>query len=369
MNLKKTLILVVVIFLIVLLFGAIKNLKNDSQSIKTGSVICGDEICSKNETKSNCPNDCDEITCREFYGTIESNCIKKGWEKLTIDVNGIEREILWDAPEIWSNGAIIALHGGEGTYVLMCGPVPKEQNRFLSDTFRGVPAVEFGELAVEQGFAVFSLNSAYNRATDMNGLPIGKRWDSLMQDKKNIDLDFIEKVIDETIPSLRPANSKSDIFMTGISNGGFMTVLASTHFNEKVTAFAPVASGDPYGMYFDMTKKQPLRKCGPGTWRDLETNKEIHHEESCKSDSYLNEKQWPTTTKNVPFKQFFHEGDGGIHISCMKKTRDLLVENEYKDAGAFIIDNPNGKRTLEKHFWHSEYNQPILDFFKEYSTN
>lgn len=354
-------VVIIVLFALILISGCVED-------------KCGDGICSKDETKISCPGDCDEITCRELYKTTEEGCLKNGWNKLYVDVKGIQRELLWKQPasfdnsSTWENGVIIVLHGGEGTYSTFCYPVPEEHNRFLSDIFRGTPAAEFGELAIEEGFAVFSLNSAYNRATDSQGLSIGKRWDSLMQDdKENIDLMFIETVIIEIIPNLRPTNSKNDIFMTGISNGGFMTTLAATHFTNKISAFAPVSSGDPYGMYFDMgTNHLFKRKCGPGTWRDLETNKEIQELDSCKSNTYPNEKEWPPITRSIIFKQFYHEGDGGVHISCMEKTRKLLVEQGYRDAGAFIISAEKGKRGLEEHFWQQEYNQPILDFFKNY---
>jgi len=368
MNRKKILIWIGILFLVIVLLGVVKNIRNNS-SEEINIIGCGNGLCEDDETKSSCPNDCDEITCRELYQITEDGCIENGWGKLYIDVDGIERELLWKASEVWENGAIIVMHGGEGVDSNFCYAVPKEQKRFLSDILRGVPVAEFGELAVEEGFAVFSLNSAFNRATDSEGRSIGKRWDSLMQEgKENIDLQFIEKLIDETIPSLRPSNSKNDIFMTGISNGGFMTTFTATHFNNKITAFAPVSSGDPYGTYFNMSEKGP-RLCGPGTWRDLETNIGVQELDSCKSDSYPNELEWPEIKRSIPFKQFYHEGDGGIHISCMKKTNELLIDKGYQDTGAFIIDNPDNKRTVEKHFWQEEYNQLMLDFFKKNLTD
>lgn len=336
-----------------------------SQPIKTNKASCGDGICEKNETKSSCPNDCDEVTCREVYAITEIGCIDNGWEKLYVDVDGIERELLWKAPEIWENGAIIALHGGEGVDSNFCFAVPKEHNPLLSDILRGIPVAEFGELAVEEGFAVFSLNSGYNRGIDDNGLPLGKRWDSLSQEHENIDLRFIEKVIDEIIPSKRPINSTNDIFITGISNGGFMTTFAATQFNDKITAFAPVASGDPYGTNFDMSIKHWIeRKCGWGEFLDNETQMVIRDVDACVSASYVNEKEWPEVKDEIHFKQFFHEGDAAVHISCMEKTRKYLVEQGYKDAEAFVLEDKDNRRSLEDHFWQYEYNQPLLDFFK-----
>ena len=323
---------------------------------------CGDGLCQQSETKANCPGDCDELTCKEIYKTTEQRCLGKGWGKIKINVNGIEREILWKAPLIWKYGAIIALHGGEGADSNFCSAIPRVHNRFLTETLRGVSVEEFGDLAIKEGFAVFSLNSTYNRVTDSEGRTVGKRWDSLSQEgKENIDLPFIEKVIDKTIASMRRSGSSNNIFITGISNGGYMTILAATHFSNKVTAFAPVSAGDPYGTYFDMSVKGP-RKCGPGTWRDIETNRKINISNACVSDKYLDEIEWPETKNSIPFKQFHNQGDGGCDFSCMQKIRELLVEHGYKDDGAFILDP--GTRNIENHFWQREYNQPLLDFFK-----
>lgn len=326
---------------------------------------CGDGLCEQQETKASCPQDCDEVTCKELYKTTEQICLEKGWKKVKIDVNGIEREMLWKAPQTWKYGAIIAMHGGEGVDSNFCSCVPRANNRFLSEILRGVPTEEFGELALKEGFAVFSLNSAYNRVTDAEGRSVGKRWDSLAQEgKKNIDLPFIEKVIDDIIPSMKPSGSSDNIFVTGISNGGFMTILSSTHFSDKITAFAPVSAGDPYGTYFDVSVKG-LRKCGPGVWRDSETNEEINLPNACASGKYPNEIEWPQAKKSIPFKQFHNKGDAGCDFSCMQKVEKLLVEHRYKDDGAFIIDR--GKRNAEEHFWQREYNQPMIEFFKRYA--
>ncbi len=340
--------------------------KHPMEISNDGSIAaqCGNGLCEQQETKAGCAQDCDEVTCRELYKTTEQLCLEKGWKKVKVDVNGIEREMLWKAPGAWKYGAIIAMHGGEGVDSNFCASAPRANNRLLSDIFRGVPVEEFGELALKEGFAVFSLNSAYNRVTDAKGRSCGKRWDSLAQEgKENIDLPFIEKVIDGIIPSVRPSGSSDKIFVTGISNGGFMTILASTHFSDKITAFAPVSAGDPYGTYFDMSVKG-ARKCGPGKWHDNETKEDINKPNACVSGIYPNEMEWPKTRKSIPFKQFHNKGDAGCDFSCMQKVRKLLVEHGYKDEGAFIIDR--GKRNVEEHFWQREYNQPMIEFFKQH---
>jgi dienelactone hydrolase len=366
-------LIILVITLVVFGAAILKKAWQPSAPISEGkpsygveSAKCGDGFCAQTETKTSCPNDCDELTCRDLYAVTEEICLQKGWKKVKIDVEGLEREMLWKGPQTWKYGAIIAMHGGEGVDSNFCSSVPRRNQPLLSEIFRGVPAEEFGELALKEGFAVFSLNSTYNRVTDAQGRLVGKRWESLVQEgKENIDLPFIEKIIDETIPDLRPQGSSKSIFMTGISNGGFMTILASTHFSDKISAFAPVSAGDPYGTYFDMGYEHLIeRKCGPGTWRDNETDKPITEIGACTSSSYLNEIEWPRIKTAITFKQFQSKGDAAVDFSCMQKVQKLLVQQGYKNDGAFILDR--GKRALEEHFWQREYNQPLLEFFKRH---
>jgi hypothetical protein len=337
----------------------------DSGELQPG--VCGNGLCEDNETKAGCAQDCDKVECDPIYAEMEQQCLDNGWSKLHLDVDGMDRELLWKAPEKWENGAVIFMHGGGGSDSNICSHLPKSgMFSILSEIYRGVPLNDFGELAVEEGFAVFSLDSEYNGVTDSNGLSVGKRWDSLEMERENIDLPFLEKLLTETIPGMRPEGSSVSIFVTGISNGGFMTILASTHFSDKVTAFAPVSAGDPYGTYFDMaTHPKNERKCSPGVWRDIETGLRLDTEGACESDSYPGELEWPATNEAIPFKQFHGTGDGACDISCMHKVNKMLVEKGYKDEGAFILESE--KRSPENHFWQGQYNQPMLDFFKKHA--
>lgn len=290
-----------------------------------------------------------------LYDKYEEECIACGWRKITVNVNGLERRILWKAPKgNWKNGAIIVLHGGGGTYSNYCANIEI-----------GRPMIEFSNLAIGEGFAVFSLDSEEGFLRDEEGYSCGKRWFSMKEDNKsNPDLDFIEKVTIETIPALRPKVGSKDIFITGISNGGFMAVLAATTFDDKITAFAPVSAGDPYGIYVDCSEGSAFRQT-PGKLYDSETNKTINEIGACKADGYPNEKEWNTSypVKKPLFKLFFHQGDGVCDESCKEKVRQLLIAHGYKDEGSFIIKDA-GMRSPLKHFWVSEYNQPLIEFFK-----
>ena len=297
---------------------------------------------------------------QKLYEYHEKKCLEYGWQKIIVNYSDYTRKILWKAPnEPWNHGAIIALHGGGGTYSNWGSNIPI-----------GRPMTNFSELAISEGFAIFALDSTDEIVTDENGYSAGKRFDCIAQDiRPNVDISFLEFMVTDIIPELRQENSSKSIFMTGISNGGFMTILATTHFPDKITAFAPVSAGDPYGTYMDCSKLRFIRPNAPGVFLDRETHIRISQIGAAVSDDYPNEKEWPTVnvTEKPPFKQFHHQDDGLCDISCMEKAQRLLNEHGYIDDGSFILEG-TGERNIENHFWKNEYNQPILDFFKNYSN-
>ncbi|NIM95293.1 MAG: hypothetical protein GTO18_16480 [Anaerolineales bacterium] len=351
------LIFIVLFFLVLMVSGCNRGRpaggSEDGETIE--GLVCGNGICESGEDAQSCSNDC----CSALYDRHERICLEHGWQKIVVDVEGLPRQLLWKGPEqSWEKGTIITLHGGGGTH-----------SNYCSGPSIGEPMEKFSELAIEEGFAIFSLDSSYGLVTDREGRSCGKRWDSLYQEhRSNIDLLFIGTVLTKTIPEIRPPNSSEDIFVTGISNGGFMTILAAIAFGDEVTAFAPVSAGDPFGTYFDMGTKTVLeRRCAPGVFRDSETHELINQINACSGASITaeNELLRRNLEEKPAFKQFHHQGDGACNISCVEKARMTLVEYGYEDDGAFIIEN-NGRSTVWKHFWMEEYNQPIIDFFTEY---
>ncbi|MDW7772825.1 MAG: hypothetical protein SCH71_08050 [Desulfobulbaceae bacterium] len=306
------------------------------------------------------------VSCGDFssrvenlYKRFEQECLEKGWQRVDLRVNDLTRKILWKGPGgSWTNGAIITLHGGGGTYSNYCANIRI-----------GRPMVEFSEMAISEGFAVFSLESEEGFLRDQRGDSCGKRWLSMAIDNgANPDTVFIEKVIREIIPGLRPANSSKSIFMTGHSNGAFMTVLAATHLSDKIEAFAPVSGGDPYGIYVDCSEGSAFRHT-PGKFYDRETKKPINEKDACKSEKYTNEKSWPgkDSLNKPPFKLFYHLGDSVDDTSCKEKLKELLVRNGYSDAGSVILGDVDSTRWPLNHFWMDEYNRPLIDFFKKYA--
>ena len=292
-----------------------------------------------------------------LHAYYDGVCKERGWKELQVNVDGLQRKLIWRAPEGgWTKGAIIALHGGGGA----CSN--------WGATIRiGRGKVAFSEQALKRGFAVFALCSTDGLAKDGKGRSIGKRWACTYIPKiKNIDLPFIDKVVDSVIPKLRPQQSSNTIYMTGISNGGFMTILYASHHPRKIRAFAPVACGDPYGTYMDMGT-HPLfeRKKAPGVFRDLETNIKVSERGAAYANIYRKEYPWPTRpAENTPFKQFHHRHDALCDYSLMIKARKQLRAHAFPDEGPFILRE--GRRAFRHHFWQYEYNKPMLDFFEKY---
>lgn len=289
------------------------------------------------------------------HSQYEKECLKAGWNKVIVNIAGHERQLLWKGPQgPWEHGAIIALHGGGGSYTNW-GSGPRICR----------PMIEFSKLAIASGFAVIAMDSSDDLFSDAAGNPCGKRFDCIPeQSRQNLDLPFIESVLFKTIPELRPVGSAQEIFMTGISNGGFMTILAATYFDNMITAFAPVSAGDPYGTHLVASPGLTSRPDAPGLFYDNETGKNISVDGAATADVYPHETEWYTANprKKPVFKQFHNTGDNGVDISCMKKARILLVKHGYFDDGAYIVADAGGKK-LWKHFWLRKYNQPLIEFF------
>lgn len=284
----------------------------------------------------------------------EKQCMQSGWHRLVLNISGLPRELLWKAPEkVWTKGAIIVLHGGGGSHFQFC--VANVQ--FLK------PQVKFTELALTEGFAVFLLNSS-DQVRDNEGRVCGKVWDDEVRNRPNLDLPFIGEVIRVVIPKLRPQESRKEIFITGLSSGGYMTVRVATHFDNLITAFAPVSSGDPYGWHRICEKGLTPRIIVHGAGYDNETGKQITERGSCLADNYLHEMTWESANPAVKptFRVFHHKNDGVHDASCCDKIDKLLSSHGYPGEKEFLLDN-NRERNLANHLWQEAYNRPILDFF------
>lgn len=292
----------------------------------------------------------------DAQAALEKQCRDKGWVLKTLKVGERERRLMVRAPKgPWTGGAIIVMHGGGGSY-LHFGAGPRLTR----------PQVSFCDQAQKRGFAVLALDSTDGAARDAKGRSYGKRWDCVaIEGRDNIDLPFIREVITKLIPELRPQDSAEHVFLTGVSNGGYMTTLAATQLADRVTAFAPMSCGDPYGTHIDAGVKVRFeRKQAPGVFVDNETGKRITEAGAATAASYPNEKPWPKLTKKPGprFKQFQHAQDGIVDLSNMKKAQKQLEAHGFQDAGPMILEAA-GRKRLVYHFWLEAYNKPMLDFF------
>ncbi len=282
----------------------------------------------------------------------ELQCQATGWAREVVAAAGLQRLVLWKAPATWTRGAIVVMHGGGGSHTNFC----------VANAELIAPQVRFTDMALAQGFAVFLLDSS-DQVTDNAGLLCGKVWDDEVRGRANLDLPFIEDLLQRVIHAKRPAGGRSEIFITGHSSGGYMAVRVASRFADRVTAFVPVSSGDPYGWFRDCTRRAGDRENVAGAGFDNETRNQIIEPGACAADSYPNEKPWDgTTTSPKPaFRQFHHAQDGINDRSCVAKVRTQLLARGYPEDAPFMLDG--GARSADVHYWLDAYNAPILDFF------
>ena len=82
-----------------------------------------------------------------------------------------------------------------------------------------------------------------------------------------------------------PTGSRTDLYLTGLSTGGYMAVRAATHFGGLISAFAPVASGDPCRWVRDCTPRAGDRTNVFGVGLDAETRRNISEVGACAEPS------------------------------------------------------------------------------------
>ena len=227
-----------------------------------------------------------EVAAGPAVTVQESQCLAAGWQRLVIDAAGLQRAVLWKAPPTgWSRGALIVLHGGGGQHANFC----------VANSSTIAAQVRLTDLALAQGFAVFLPDSS-DRITDTEGRLCGKVWDDEVGARANLDLPFLEHLMAVSMPALRPAGSRSEIFLAGHSSGGYMAVRAATKLADRVKAFAPVASGDPYGWFRNCTPRASDRVNVFGAAFDNETRLQIIEPGACQAATYPQEKTWEGAT-------------------------------------------------------------------------
>lgn len=288
----------------------------------------------------------------------EATCLTDGWRLWGGEVAGHTRRVLSLQPVgPWTKGALLVLHGGGG-----------QADQFCTGGMLVQPQVAFAREAVRRGFAVFALDSTTNVVTDSQGRPCGKRFDFSVLPRANVDLPFIEWVATALVPQLRPAGSRLELFLTGLSTGGAMTTRAATHFDDVFTAFAPVSAVDPYGTDALCDPALSPRDSAVGILVDRETRREIIEDGACASMAYPNESPWSSTRPPVKptVRQFHDEKDGIVDVSCMRKLSAQLQLNGYPFQPPFLLQTPGPKNVL-LHLWRTSYSAPLLDFFSGFT--
>ena len=283
----------------------------------------------------------------------ESQCMAAGWQRLLIDAAGLQRAVLWKAPSsAWSRGALVVMHGGGGQHANYC----------VANSSTIAAQVRLTDLALAQGFAVFLPDSS-DRVTDTEGRLCGKVWDDEVRGRANLDLPFLEHLITVSMPALRPVGSRAEVFLAGHSSGGYMAVRAATKLADRVKAFAPVASGDPYGWFRDCTPRATDRVNVFGAGFDNETRRQIIEPGACSAAAYPQERAWDgaTLAARPAWRAFHHEEDGINDVSCVDKVSAQLRSRGYPETPALRLTG--GARSADAHVWQDSYNQPLLDFF------
>lgn len=287
----------------------------------------------------------------------QRQCQAAGWQAVTLPVAGLQRRLLWQAPAsgVWDKGALIVLHGGGGSHTHYC----------VANVPLIAPQVRFTSQALAAGFAVFLPDSS-DQVTDDAGRLCGKVWDDQPGERPNLDLPFIGQLLADLIPRLRPAGSRSEVFITGLSSGGYMATRAASALGERITAFAPVAAGDPYGWRRDCTPRFNDRHNVFGVGLDLETGRRISQPGACSAPASSNQRRWDRSAGGArpPFRQFHHEQDGIHDLSCVEKAAARLVANGFAQTPALRLTASTRQAVL--HFWLDDYNQPMLDFFSSF---
>lgn len=280
----------------------------------------------------------------------EQQCHAAGWQRAVVPAAGLQRLVLWKAPAgAWTGGAIVVMHGGGGTHTNFC----------VANVELIAPQVRFTIAALDAGYAVFLLDSS-DRVTDRAARLCGKVWDDEVRARANLDLPFIGQVLRALIPSLRPPASRTELYLTGLSSGGYMAVRAATHFGDLVSGFVPVSAGDPYGWQRDCTPRAGDRSNVFGIAVDSETLRPISEPGACSAATEAGEQPWDGATlqPKPPFRLFHHAQDGIHDLSCVDKLRQRLRARGYPENAPFRLDD--GPRRAEAHYWLDAYNAPLL---------
>ena len=151
------------------------------------------------------------------------NQLPEGVNEGSIIVDGLTRNYLYHIPDNKDNlPLVIALHGGLGS-----------GKRMIDLTENG-----FTELSDKEEFIIVYPDGIETHWND------GRAIQEYKTQRENIDdVKFISKLIDKFINDFHADPQR--VYVTGISNGGFMSYRLACELSDKIAAIAPVAGEIP----------------------------------------------------------------------------------------------------------------------------
>ncbi len=271
--------------------------------------------------------------------------------------DGEDRKYIVHLPEGFSSDQsyplVLALHGGHQS-------AEKAAKHF-----------QWRDKADEEGFVVVFPDGLNDHWNDARG--------TTKSSEDNVDdVGFISDLIDELV--LTSSVNSSKVFVTGGSNGGFMTYRLACELSEKITAVAPVIATMPVDQICNPSKVMPIhiivgtedvfvpfeggemeRGAGGFITSADSTFKRWGELNGC--DQEIVSKDWTdqhddgTTVSTLRFE--------GCHDSISEHTVLMLIEgggHEWMGASGLSVANKgDGNKCLE-----IEATDVIWDFFSEF---
>lgn len=166
----------------------------------------------------------------------ESNpLLTPGWrDDQSITINGNQRFYRYYIPDSLSSGelpVVFFLHGGNQS---MRESMPPARNG----------AAAWPDVADKHGFILMVPNGTNPETGDASGDQ--QRWNDCRINAPDVDVsdvDFLSSLMDWSVENLS-VNSRR-IYVTGASNGGFMSFRAAIELQDKVAAIAPFIANNP----------------------------------------------------------------------------------------------------------------------------
>ena len=241
---------------------------------------------------------------KEFTGTY-LNALKKQEEKLTLNYAAFEPETLQDSKK---NPLLIWLHGqGEGGTDINITLLGNEVTALTRDEIQS--QFTAGEEVGAYVLAVQTPTYWMDEGDGTNGVGAGvSRYTEILMD-----------AIKDYVAS-NPDVDPNRIYLSGCSNGGYMTLNMAIHYPDYFAALVPNA---PAYAYYNYEKNED------GTYKRVE-NKETGRPEAVKLDTVWFDQEKVNKIKDIPI-WFIHSADD---TTVLPENYPLPVYKALLEAGA-----------------------------------